>query len=102
MAGNTRHKKMVGEREQRIKDLKEIIKGHEQLQQLNFAYIAVLLKKLGAVNLETGIKLTREEIAAALTDSRVLAQQDTDGEWLLYNGNEGEHGEERRSPTEQG
>lgn len=94
MANNTRHKRMIGEREKRIRDLKEIIVGHEQLQQLNFAYIAVLLEKMGAVNLETGIKLTGEEIAAALKDTRVLAQQDTDGEWLLYTRKEGEHGKD--------
>lgn len=92
MAKNTRHKRMIGEREKRIRDLKEIIVGHEQLKQLNFTYIAVLLEKLGAVNLETAVKLKREEIAAALKDTRVLAQQDADGEWLLYTRNEGEHG----------
>ena len=89
MANNTRHKRLLGEREKRIRDLKEIITGHEQLQQLNFAYIAVLLDKLGAVNLEMGIKIKREEIATALKDTRVLAQQDTDGEWLLYVRKEG-------------
>lgn len=102
MAGKTRHKRMVGEREKRIKDLKEIVRGHEQLQQLNFAYIAVLLEKLGAVNPETGIKLRREEVAAALRDTGVLARQDADGEWLLYVKKEGEYGEDNGDACEQG
>lgn len=95
MAKNTRHKRMVGEREKRIKDLKAQLRGHEQLQALYEAYIACLLERLGAQDTDSSVKLARKEIGDRLEDTEVIAGLTETGEILLYARKKGKHGEEQ-------
>lgn len=101
MAKNTRHKRMVGEREQRIKSLKEQIRGHEQLQDLYIAYIACLLDRLGAHDKDNAATLEREEINARI-GQQVNAHITEHGKILLYIEKEGEHGKDNGDTCEQG
>ncbi len=102
MAKNTRHKRMVGEREKRIKELKEQLRGHEQLQNLYVAYIACLLDRLGAQDKDSSVKLERSEISKRLGDAQVMAGLTETGEITLYAKRESEDGEDNGDTCEQG
>lgn len=102
MAKNTRYKRMVGEREKRIKDLKGQLRGHEQLQELYAAYIACLLERLGAHDTDSSVKLARQEIGDRLEDTEVIAGLTETGEILLYARKKGKHGEDNGDSCWQG
>lgn len=57
--------------------------GYKQISEIYGAYIAVLLKRLGASK-ENGITINGEEVSEALKKYEVRAFPADEGKWSLY------------------
>ena len=66
-----------------IKGEREKVAGYTQLAKVHSAYIAVLLKKLGA-NRSNPICIKAEDVAEALKNLETRAVSGEDGAWSLY------------------
>lgn len=66
-----------------VKTEREKISGYEQLAKVHSAYIAILLKKLGATG-DNAVTIKAEDVADAIKhlETRALAMED--GSWGLY------------------
>jgi uncharacterized protein (UPF0371 family) len=57
--------------------------GHEELAKIQNAYIAILLKKLGATN-ETPVTITNEDVKEVLGSDIVRVSVSEKGVWRFY------------------
>lgn len=57
--------------------------GHEELAKIQNAYIAILLKKLGATN-ETPVTITNEDVKEVLGSDIVRVSVSEKGAWQFY------------------
>ena len=58
--------------------------GNKQVFKIQDAYIAVLLKKLGAVSEESAVTVTDDEIKRAMAVCETKGNIEKMGEWKLY------------------
>ena len=63
---------------------KQNSKGHEQVAQIQNAYVSILLKKLGATSEDTAIVIKNEEITNALDHCETRGSIPDIGVWKLY------------------
>lgn len=84
MAELDKYRKKVADQQKEIDKLKTAIEGQEQLQQISYAYIAELLKLLGAKSADTAVSLDRQRVAAAVNGCRVYCVPGTDNAFGLY------------------
>lgn len=68
-----RYKKKVDEQTEEIQKLKDSIEGHEQLQQMNNALVAILLTMTGPTEIK------REDIGKAMEKYTVMAEPTEEG-----------------------
>ncbi|MBQ4145888.1 MAG: hypothetical protein IJD36_04585 [Clostridia bacterium] len=66
-----------------VQDAREREKGYEQVAQVYSAYIAILLKRIGATE-DNPVTVGGKEIAEALNNIETLALPDDSGEWKLF------------------
>ena len=66
-----------------VKAEREKVTGYEQLAKVHSAYIAILLKKLGAAK-EHAVTIRAEDVADALKHYETRAFLADDGAWELY------------------
>ena len=64
-------------------DAREKEKGYQEISKVHTAYIAVLLKKLGATSEETAISITDAETKEALANYETRGAIDN-GVWKLF------------------
>lgn len=77
-----RYKKKCDELQREIDGLREAVKAHGQIQELNEALIALLLMKLGA-DTEHPVKIGRDEQTGALSGCSVRVAMDPAGDGYL-------------------
>ena len=75
----TRNKRLLG----MVKTEREKTAGYEQLAKVHSAYIAILLKKLGATK-EQPVIILAEDVTEALESYETRAFSYEDGSWGLY------------------
>ena len=64
---------------------REKVKGNEEIAKVHSAYIAILLKKLGATDSNKAITIPKGEVMKALEQYEARATTDTiDNSWKLY------------------
>lgn len=63
---------------------RQITAGYEQTTKIQNAYIAILLKKLGAISEETATTINNEEINRAIAIFDTRGSIPKMGEWKLY------------------
>ena len=66
-----------------VNDARERVKGYEQLAKVHSAYIAVLLKDMGA-DKDNAFNIKPESVADALANLETRALPMEDGSWSLY------------------
>ena len=80
-----RQKKWIAYLKNQIAAKEEKVKGHEEIAKVHSAYIAILLKKLGATDSNNAITIPKGEVVEALEHYEARATIDTiDNSWKLY------------------
>lgn len=64
-------------------ELKETIAGYEDVSNIQNAYIAVLLKRLGATE-ENPVSITNDEVREMMCSKPVTANIVEQGKWQFY------------------
>lgn len=70
--------------EKMLNDEKDRVDAHKEIAKVHTAYIAILLKKLGATSEETAFEILDEEVSQAIKKYETKGVANNKGAWKLF------------------